>query len=97
MRDVHALIWPLTYECLEACSRLYIPEFDRSVIAAAGKRMAIRTEYNPPYPVGVAPQHLKALPAIDIPEANHLVFATAGKCTSVGTEGHRSNPAAMPL
>ncbi len=64
MRDVHTLIWPLAYECLEACGRLYIPEFDRPVIAAAGKRMAVRTECNPPYPVGVALKRSKALPGI---------------------------------
>src|SRR5215469_5087711 len=92
MYDIHALIGPLAYECLKACSRLYIPEFDRSIVAAAGKRMAVRTKCNLPYPVGVTLKRLKAMPGIDIPEANGLIIASAGECNSIRAESDGSHP-----
>jgi hypothetical protein len=74
-----------------------MPEFDRSIITATGKRGAIRAERNLPDPVGVTLKRVKALPGSDIPEANGLIFTTTGKHSAIGSEGHRANPAAMPL
>ena len=97
MRDVHALIWSFPYQCLEAVVGLQIPEFDCSIVTAAGKGIPVGAESHPPYPVGVTLKRLKAMPGIDIPEADHLIIATAGKHISIRAEGHRSNPAAMHL
>src|SRR2546421_252570 len=97
VRDVHALIWPFPYQCLEAVESLDIPEFDGSIIAACGKGMPTRTESHPPYPVSVSSRGTKAFTSVDIPETDGLILAATGKHISLGTESNRPDPTAMTM
>src|SRR6266568_1898570 len=93
VRDVHALIWPLAYQCLKAVESLDIPEFDGSIVAACGKGMSTRAESHPPYPVSVPPHGTEAFTSVDIPKTAGLILAATGKHISVGAEGNGSNTA----
>src|SRR5207302_2860765 len=88
VRDIHALIWPLAYQCLEAVESLDIPEFDGSIVAACGKDITSRTESHPPYPVSVSSHGTEAATSADIPEADGVIFAATGKQISLGTESN---------
>ena len=97
VRDVHALIWPFPYQCLEAVESLDIPEFDGSIVAACGKGMPTRTERYPPYPVSVSSHGTKAVTSVDIPKTDGLILAATGKHISLGTESNRPDPTAMTM
>src|SRR6266567_1961419 len=97
VRDVHALVWPLPDQCLEAVESLDIPEFDGSIIAACGKGMSTRAESHPPYPVSVSPHGTQAVTGVDIPQADDLILAAAGKQVPVGAESNRPDPTGMTM
>jgi len=97
VRDVHALIWPLAYQCLEAVESLDIPEFDGSIVAACGKDITSRTKSYPPYPVSVSSHDTKAFTSVDIPKTHGVILAATGKHISLGTESNGPDPTAMTL
>src|SRR5438128_1823436 len=97
LRDVHVLIWPFPYQCLETSVGLDIPEFDGSIVAACGKGMPTRAESHPPYPVSVSPHGTKAFTSVDIPKADGLILAATGKHISIGTESNRPDPTSMTM
>src|SRR5438067_4219592 len=97
VRDVHAFIWPLAYQCLEAVESLDIPEFDGSIVAACGKGMPTRTQSYPPYTVSVSSHGTKAFTSVDIPKTDGLILAATGKQISIGTESNGPDPTAMTL
>src|SRR5437763_1087052 len=97
VRDVHALIWPLAYQCLEAVESLDIPEFDGSIVAACGKGMSTRAESHPPYPVSVPPQGTKTGTSVDIPNADGLILTATGKHISIRAENDCSHPVCMTM
>src|SRR5436309_1813650 len=97
VRDVHALIWPLAYQCLEAVESLDIPEFDGSIVAACGKGMPTRTESYQPYTVSVSLHDTQAFTSVDIPEADGLILTATGKHVSIRAENHCSHPVCMTM
>src|SRR2546427_8469597 len=89
--NVHAFIWSFADECFEALSRLYVPEFDHSVVATTGKQTSIRAKGHPSYPASMALQSFKALTSFGVPEANALIFTTTDKQSPIRTKSDRSD------
>ncbi len=95
MRDVHALIWPFRYQCIEALIGLQIPAFDCSIVTATGKHILVGAESHPPHPVDVSMQRSKAISGMDVPQANGRILAAAGEQVPVRTESDRPDPTRM--
>ena len=95
MRDVHALIWPFRYQCIEALIGLQIPAFDCSIVTATGKHILVGAESHPPHAVDVSMQRSKAISGMDVPQANGRILAAAGEQVPVWTENDCPHPVRM--
>ena len=58
---------------------LYIPEANRLIFTATGKRMPIRAKGNGPDVVGMRLEYLETIAALDIPKTNSSIVATTGQ------------------
>jgi hypothetical protein len=76
-------------------SLLYVPETDRLIFAAAGKRASIRAKSDGPNMIGMRQEYLEAITAFAIPETSGQIVAPTGQEATIGIIVYRPDVMAV--
>ena len=71
---------------LGRCGRLNVPDFDGSVTATAGDRLAVGTDAHRSHGLAMAGQGLNQLAGLEVPNFDGFIFATTNKCPTISTD-----------